>query len=155
MDPVLGLRFLAYVNEIDVGVTEESGLFSFSFLEQHRVQSKSILRFKAFCQFASCGSCILPRRGELRDDGMAIGFAETALDQYYCHGTNLFQIPSFAEQCQFIALFITNNCGSANPSSAQSAEKVVFNPVVVHGSDEKDWDHDGVMNTAETESNEL
>lgn len=43
-------------------------------------------------------------RDEWRDDEMGAAFAQGALDRFRHSGTDLFQLPSIADQSQFVAL---------------------------------------------------
>lgn len=79
---------------------------------------------------------------------MVVDFAPATLDQDCLDGTELFQIPSLATQCQFVSLLRASDGGLDGPRGVCSGMKEVSDVVVVEEAGKEDWDFFRVMTAA-------
>lgn len=136
MDPKLRLLALALANMIDFGVPEEPDWFLINLedsivydLRTFEDPGRSVLTYLAV------PVCYEER---WRDDGMGAAFAQAILDRYHRDGTNLFQIPSFAKQSQYVASLGTKTSGSPRPSGVCGGEEEMSDAVLVEEAAEED-----------------
>lgn len=113
LDSVLNLHPLARANEIDSGVVDEPDGSPIIF------ENSIVYNQSAFADpehYAVTYPAVpVSYQNEWRDDGMCVAFAQAALDQYCCEGTDLFHIPRLAEQSPCVASLRADNSSGTSP----------------------------------------
>lgn len=68
---------------------------------------------------------------ELNDDERAVSFVHAKSYQYHCDGTDLFRIPSLAEQFEFVTLLRANSSGRVSSNGVREVDVEVSDAAVV------------------------